>query len=92
MGFVDRSWGNRTGVVRAMSFCTDADYEEFFRPVPEFEEMFVRSGIPWSFALTGNRIELTGGPPVAKAEPGKTKEIPRCFQWLDWWRGLSPIG
>jgi polyphosphate kinase 2 len=41
----DRSWYNRAGVERAMGFCTDAEYEEFFRSVPEFERMLVRSGI-----------------------------------------------
>jgi polyphosphate kinase 2 (PPK2 family) len=28
-----------------MGFCTPEDYEEFFRSVPEFERMLVRSGI-----------------------------------------------
>src|SRR5262249_1184307 len=28
-----------------MGFCTEADVEEFFRSVPEFERMLVRSGI-----------------------------------------------
>jgi polyphosphate kinase 2 len=41
----DRSWYNRAGVERVMGFCTDADYEEFFRSVPEFEKMLIRSGI-----------------------------------------------
>ena len=41
----DRSWYNRAGVERVMGFCTDAQYEEFFRSVPEFEKMLVRSGI-----------------------------------------------
>ena len=41
----DRSWYNRAGVERVMGFCTDAQYEEFFRTVPEFERMLVRSGI-----------------------------------------------
>ncbi len=41
----DRSWYNRAGVERVMGFCTDADVEEFFRSVPEFERMLVRSGI-----------------------------------------------
>ncbi len=41
----DRSWYNRAGVERVMGFCTDAEYEEFFRTVPEFEKMLVRSGI-----------------------------------------------
>jgi polyphosphate kinase len=41
----DRSWYNRAGVERVMGFCTDDQYEEFFRTVPDFERMLVRSGI-----------------------------------------------
>lgn len=41
----DRSWYNRAGVERVMGFCSDQDLEEFFRSVPEFEKMLVRSGI-----------------------------------------------
>ncbi len=41
----DRSWYNRAGVERVMGFCTDDQYEEFFRTVPEFEKMLARSGI-----------------------------------------------
>ena len=41
----DRSWYNRAGVERVMGFCTQAETEEFFRSVPEFERMLVRSGI-----------------------------------------------
>ena len=41
----DRSWYNRAGVERVMGFCSEADVEEFFRSVPEFERMLVRSGI-----------------------------------------------
>jgi polyphosphate kinase 2 len=45
MVLFDRSWYNRAGVERVMGFCTDDQYEEFFRSVPEFERMLVRSGI-----------------------------------------------
>jgi len=41
----DRSWYNRAGVEHVMGFCTPEEYEEFFRSVPEFERMLVRSGI-----------------------------------------------
>jgi polyphosphate kinase len=41
----DRSWYNRAGVERVMGFTTEAEVEEFFRTVPEFEKMLVRSGI-----------------------------------------------
>ncbi|QDM33734.1 polyphosphate kinase 2 [Tardiphaga sp. vice352] len=40
----DRSWYNRAGVERVMGFCTEDEVEEFFRSVPEFERMLVRSG------------------------------------------------
>jgi polyphosphate kinase 2 len=41
----DRSWYNRAGVERVMEFATDDQVEQFFRDVPEFERMLVRSGI-----------------------------------------------
>jgi polyphosphate kinase 2 len=41
----DRSWYNRAGVERVMGFCTEDELEEFFRTVPEFEKMLIRSGI-----------------------------------------------
>ena len=45
MVLFDRSWYNRAGVERVMGFCSDEEYEEFFRTVPEFEKMLVGSGI-----------------------------------------------
>ena len=41
----DRSWYNRAGVEHVMGFCTDAEYKEFLRSCPLFEEMLIRSGI-----------------------------------------------
>ena len=41
----DRSWYNRAGVERVMGFATPDQVEQFFRDVPEFERMLVRSGI-----------------------------------------------
>ena len=45
MVLFDRSWYNRAGVERVMGFCSDDELEQFFRDVPEFEKMLVRSGI-----------------------------------------------
>jgi polyphosphate kinase 2 len=45
MVLFDRSWYNRAGVERVMGFCSDEEYSEFLRSVPEFERMLVRSGI-----------------------------------------------
>src|SRR5580693_2966098 len=57
----DRSWYNRAGVERVMGFCNDADCEEFFRTVPEFERMLVRSGITlikYWFSITDEEQNL----------------------------------
>ncbi len=41
----DRSWYNRAGVERVMGFCSNEEYNEFMRQVPEFERTLTRSGI-----------------------------------------------
>ena len=45
MVLFDRSWYNRAGVEHVMGYCSDEEYSEFLRSVPEFERMLVRSGI-----------------------------------------------
>ncbi|WP_231694507.1 polyphosphate kinase 2 [Ottowia caeni] len=57
----DRSWYNRAGVERVMGFCTEDEYEEFFRSVPEFERMLARSGIQlikYWFSISDEQQEL----------------------------------
>ncbi len=57
----DRSWYNRAGVERVMGFCAEDDVEEFFRSVPEFERMLVRSGIrliKYWFSITDEEQHL----------------------------------
>jgi polyphosphate kinase 2 len=61
MVLFDRSWYNRAGVERVMGFCTDDEYEEFFRSVPAFEGMLQRSGIKlikYWFSITDDEQEL----------------------------------
>ncbi len=61
MVLFDRSWYNRAGVERVMGFCNDQEYEEFFRTVPEFEKMLVRSGIQlikYWFSITDDEQHL----------------------------------
>lgn len=41
----DRSWYNRAGVERVMGFCSDEQYDEFMRQVPQFERMLVGDGV-----------------------------------------------
>ena len=60
MVLFDRSWYNRAGVERVMGFCSDEEYEEFFRTVPEFEKMLVRSKIhliKYWFSITDEEQE-----------------------------------
>jgi polyphosphate kinase 2 len=61
MVLFDRSWYNRAGVERVMGFCSEADVEEFYRSVPEFEKMLVRSGIiliKYWFSITDEEQHL----------------------------------
>jgi len=57
----DRSWYNRAGVERVMGFATEQQVEDFFRDVPEFERMLVRSGIllvKYWFSITDEEQQL----------------------------------
>lgn len=57
----DRSWYNRAGVERVMGFATEDQLEEFFRDVPEFERMLVRSGITvvkYWFSITDEEQQM----------------------------------
>lgn len=57
----DRSWYNRAGVERVMEFATEDQVEQFFRDVPEFERMLVRSGIivlKYWFSITDEEQQL----------------------------------
>ncbi|WP_420100995.1 polyphosphate kinase 2 [Bosea sp. (in: a-proteobacteria)] len=61
MVLFDRSWYNRAGVERVMGFCNDEELEEFFRSVPDFEHMLVRSGIillKYWFSITDEELEF----------------------------------
>jgi polyphosphate kinase 2 len=61
MVLFDRSWYNRAGVEHVMDFCHADEYEEFFRSVPEFERMLVRSGITlikYWFSITEDEQHL----------------------------------
>ena len=57
----DRSWYNRAGVERVMGFATDAEVQQFFLDVPEFERLLVRSGIrliKYWFSITDEEQQL----------------------------------
>jgi polyphosphate kinase 2 len=57
----DRSWYNRAGVERVMGFATPEQIEEFFRDVPDFERMLVRSGVTlvkYWFSITDEEQQM----------------------------------
>jgi len=57
----DRSWYNRAGVERVMGFADEDQVEQFFRDVPEFERMLVRSGVQlvkYWFSITDQEQQL----------------------------------
>ncbi len=57
----DRSWYNRAGVERVMGFAGEDQVEQFFRDVPEFERMLVRSGITvikYWFSITDEEQQM----------------------------------
>lgn len=57
----DRSWYNRAGVERVMGFAAEDQVEQFFRDVPEFERMLVRSGITvvkYWFSITDKEQQM----------------------------------
>jgi polyphosphate kinase 2 len=61
MTLFDRSWYNRAGVERVMGFCDEAQYDEFFQSVPEFERMLHRAGIiliKYWFSITDDEQNL----------------------------------
>lgn len=79
MVLFDRSWYNRTGVERVMGFCTEDEYLEFMRQVPEFERQLVNSGIHLiKFWFSVSRKE--------QRRRFKEREIHPLKQWK-----LSPI-
>ena len=57
----DRSWYNRAGVERVMGFADEDQVETFFRDVPEFERMLVRSNtivLKYWFSITDEEQQL----------------------------------
>ncbi|WP_420549107.1 polyphosphate kinase 2 [Curvivirga sp.] len=89
--FFDRSWYNRAGVERVMKFCSQAEYMEFMRQVPEFERMLVRSGIKlFKFWFSVSREEQLRRFQSRKNDPLKQWKLsPVDVQSLDLWEEYS---
>ena len=83
----DRSWYNRAGVERVMGFCSDAEYDEFLRQVPEFERQLVRSGVHlFKFWFSVSRAEQRRRFKERRAHPLKQWKLsPIDMASLDKW-------
>jgi len=87
----DRSWYNRAGVERVMSFCKANEYLEFMRQAPELERMLARSGITlfklW-FSVSRNeqyrRFQMRRGDPLKQ-----WKLSPIDLASLDKWKDYT---
>lgn len=89
--FFDRSWYNRAGVEQVMGFCSPAEYMEFMRQVPEFEQMLVRSGIRvFKFWFSVSRQEQLRRFQARQDDPLKHWKLsPIDLQSLDLWDEYS---
>ncbi len=87
----DRSWYNRAGVERVMGFCSDEEYHEFMRQVPEFERNLVRSGIHLiKFWFSVSRKEQRRRFKERKAHPLKQWKLsPVDLASLDKWENYT---
>jgi len=87
MVLFDRSWYNRAGVEKVMGFCTDAEYDEFLRAVPEFERHLVRAGVRlFKFWFSVSREEQRRRFKERKAHPLKQWKLsPIDLASLDKW-------
>jgi polyphosphate kinase 2 len=75
----NRSWYNRAGVEKVMGFCTEHEYESFFKEVELFEKMLVNAG----FIILKYYLD------ISKKEQGKRltdRETDPLKQWK-----ISPI-
>jgi polyphosphate kinase len=91
MVIFNRSWYNRAGVEHVMGFCTEAEYEEFFETVTEFEHMLTRSGIHlFKYYLDISRDEQARRLEARRRDPLKQWKIsPIDDKALEFWEAYS---
>jgi polyphosphate kinase 2 len=83
----DRSWYNRAGVERVMSFTSTDDYEEFMREAPDFEHMLIRSGLHLTkFWFSVTRSEQRTRFIIRRIDPVRQWKLsPMDIESLDKW-------
>lgn len=87
----DRSWYNRAGVERVMGFCSDDEYHEFLRQVPEFERMLIKSGhLLFKYWFSVSQYEQRRRFASRRIDPLKQWKLsPVDLQSLDKWDDYS---
>jgi polyphosphate kinase 2 len=87
----DRSWYNRAGVERVMGFCTDEEYWEFMREVPEFEKMLINSGLHLTkFWFSVTPAEQRTRFAIRRIDPVRQWKLsPMDIESLDKWEGYT---
>jgi len=87
----DRSWYNRAGVERVMGFCSDEEYDEFLREVPEFEAMLTRSGTTLvKLWFSVSRREQLARFVIRRIDPVRQWKLsPMDLQSLDKWAAYT---
>ncbi|MFE0450173.1 polyphosphate kinase 2 [Streptomyces sp. NPDC058914] len=87
IAFFDRSWYNRAGVERVLGFCTQHEYELFFKQCPVFEQMLVEDGIILvKFWFSVSRAEQRTRFAIRQVDPVRQWKLsPTDVQSLDLW-------
>ncbi|MFJ4027232.1 polyphosphate kinase 2 [Paenarthrobacter sp. NPDC089989] len=87
MVMFDRSWYNRAGVERVMSFCTEEQYENFLHQAPIFEKLLVDDGIDViKFWFSVSRTEQLTRFTIRQVDPVRQWKLsPMDLASLDKW-------
>ncbi|MFJ8670180.1 polyphosphate kinase 2 [Streptomyces sp. NPDC093600] len=85
--FFDRSWYNRAGVERVMSFCSEEEYRLFLQQCPLFERMLVEDGIHLiKFWFSVSRSEQRTRFAIRQVDPVRQWKLsPTDLASLDLW-------
>lgn len=87
MVMFDRSWYNRAGVERVMSFCTDEQYRGFLTQAPAFEQVLTDDGIDVvKFWFSVSRTEQLTRFAIRQVDPVRQWKLsPMDLASLDKW-------
>lgn len=87
MTLFDRSWYTRSGVERVMGFCSQAEYRQFLRQAPIFEDLLVADGfVLTKFWFSVSRAEQSTRFLIRQIDPVRQWKLsPMDLASLDKW-------